>query len=123
MVNGISSCGPEIGSPWLTAGTPGGFARVWAGAGGACGSRPSRPATYGRVDGFTANRNRPPGALYTESSTSVYCSGGPTVPSLLITGDVGVENCLWTRSVTPFGALPSIVECRALFAVAASMVK
>ena len=71
MVNGIRSAAPSSGSPWFSAGMPGGLANVMSACGGPVGSRPSRPATYGRVEGLTAKRKRPPGARYVVSSTSV----------------------------------------------------
>src|SRR5439155_26699477 len=123
MVKGTSSCGPVYGLSVFSAGTPAGLTRLSAGWVGPVGLRPYRPATYGRVDGLTAQRKYPVHGLKVESSVSAYRSGSPTVPSGLRTGEVGVWNCLCTRSVYPGGAQPAMVAWSAAFAVDASISK
>src|SRR5215216_6566649 len=100
IVNGIDSCGPSSGfEPVFSAGCPSGLANAIGSCGLATGLRPNRPATYGRVDGLSAQLNRPPGALSVDVSTSVYRIGSPTLPSGAVTGAVGVWNSLRTRSL------------------------
>ena len=66
-----SSCGPPRGSaPVYSAGWPAGLANVKSACGGACASRPSRPATTGRVDGLTFHSNVGPSVFIEYSSVS-----------------------------------------------------
>ena len=91
--------------------------------GGPVGSRPSRPATIGRVDGFTFQVNRPPSecsVLSSESGNS--CAAPISVPMLFChTGEVEVMKLLWIFRFHPLGALPVITEWSAAVAVDASI--
>jgi hypothetical protein len=79
---------------------------------GATGSRPNRPATSGRVEGFTFQSKCPPFERYLYSSASGNSRAGPTsVPkSFCHTGEVDDMKLFRIFSVQPFGALPLITE-------------
>ena len=91
--------------------------------GGPVGLRPSRPATIGRVDGFTSHLNRPPSecsVLSSESGNS--CAAPISVPMLFFhTGEVELMKLLWIFRFHPLGALPVISEWSAELAVDASI--
>src|SRR5215213_6676637 len=94
--NEYSSCAPARGSPVFSAGSPGGLANVKPACGSATASRPSRPATTGRVEGLTFHSKVAPSVVILYSSVSPNDSAGPmSVPkSLFHTGDVAVVNDL-----------------------------
>ena len=102
IVNVANSLSPS-------AGTPAGFVSVAVGCAGACATRPLRPATTGRVDGLTAQLNRPPRVSSDELSRSRYSIGSLVrfgSESSTMTGEVSEVNCLRTVSCRPCGALP-----------------
>src|SRR3954471_11940707 len=92
--NAYSSWAPARGSPVFSAGCPAGLANVKSACGGGTASRPSRPATTGRVDGLTFHSKVEPAVVILYSSVSGNDSAAPTsVPkSLFHTGDVAVVN-------------------------------
>ena len=94
---------------------PAGLVSAADGCGGAVGSRPSRPATTGRVDGLTAKENLPPSESYVlDRESAKYWT---TLPWPM-TGDVAVMNSLLTSRDQPVGAVPTMVEWYAGSAVA-----
>ena len=111
-VNEISSCAPARGSPVFSAGWPSGLAIAIGPCGGPSASRPSRPATTGRVDGLTFHSNVGPSVTIEYSSVSENSWTGPmSVPkSLFQIGEVSVMNDLRIFSVEPVGAEPSMTE-------------
>src|SRR5919108_2086753 len=102
-VNGISSTGPPGGYEGFSGGTPGGLASAIVSCGGPVASRPWRPATNGRVDGFTSHLNEPPGAFSSDVSVSANWIGLPIeLPrSSRHTGEVEVWKLFEMRSVEP----------------------
>ena len=102
---------------------PSGFANGIASCGGPVGSRPSRPATIGRVDGFTLHVKWPPFDFRSDTRKSGNCIASPmSVPkSSFHTGEVEVRKSLRICSLQPRGALPVSVPCRLASAVASSI--
>ena len=88
-------------------------------------ARPWRPATSGRVDGFTCQANLGPEGASSDVSVSVKLSGSPIVlpRSSRQTGDVAVSKLFDSRSVDHGAAVPSITEWSETSAVASSILK
>src|SRR3954463_15602496 len=110
---------------WFSAGTPAGLTSGTPGGAGPGGPPPRGPATYGRVDGFTAQLNAPSPPVTIElcsrSGNRIGAVGCSDPSAGCSTGDVSVSNALSIVSVAPFGASPRITEWFAPSTVASSI--